>query len=63
MTFGIGTNGCLGHGNYQDVSQVLSFLDFWLCFRIDNDKLISFTNGKISKSSQVMQFTQNTPDS
>ena len=22
MTFGSGANGCLGHGNYNDVSQV-----------------------------------------
>jgi len=26
MTFGSGANGCLGHGNYHDVTQVKNYL-------------------------------------
>ena len=30
MTFGSGTYGCLGHGNYNDVSQV-AYVRLFLC--------------------------------
>lgn len=35
MTYGSGTQGCLGHGNYHDVMQVLQLiLTFSPCFTV-----------------------------
>lgn len=35
MTFGSGVNGCLGHGNFQDVAQVKGHITVHFC---TNDK-------------------------